>query len=286
MNQPDQRFKNNNQSRPLETAPATANPKPGPAGTKDDPAILTRLRRSRRRKKQQRKKLLMSAAALFLVLILFFFSPLFKVKRVTIRGVYNGDLTTVEEKAREQVGDHVLFYGKNEIIAALTKDPYVESVEVSAKINGDMEIQIHEYAADYALLRNGTVYTLNRTGRVLGTGYTTPTGVTELTDDTPVLAPGNIMYGDGPKKTVMSSFRKLMEENTSSIQFQKLDIKNPALITLAYNDWTVELGSFENFQAKLNTAINILKSVTPDDAPGIIDLKFDAPPVIRPKGGA
>lgn len=275
--QPDPRFKNNQH--------ISANEGPLKQKAEALPEFEAKLRKKRQRKKRKLKKQLIIALSVLVIIGLFFFTPLFKIKRVTIRGIYNGNLAAVEEKAREQIGKHFLFYGKNAIITSLKKDPYIESVEIEAGINGDMELQVHEYAADYVLLKNGTVYTLNRDGRVLGTGSTRPAGVTELIDDTTVLAPGNIMYGEGYKKTIMTDFRKLMAENTSLIEFEKLNIQNPSGITLEYKGWMVELGTGEKFQAKVNQAINILKSVDPQAPPGIIDLKFDAPPVIRPRGG-
>ena len=275
--QPDPRFKNNQ--------PTSAKEQPLKQSPQALPEFEAKLWKKRHHKKRKLKKQLIIVVAVLLIFSLFFFTPLFKIKRVTIRGIYNGNLSAVEEKAREQIGKHYLFYGKNAIITSLKQDPYVESVEIDAGANGDMELQVHEYAADYVLLKNGTVYTLNRDGRVLGTSSTTPAGVTELIDDTTVLAPGNIMYAEGIKKTIMIDFRKLMTQNTSLIEFEKLNIQNPADITLEYKGWTVELGNGEKFQAKVNQAINILKSVDPEDGPKIIDLKFDAPPVIRQKGG-
>ena len=275
---PNSKFKNN-QTGPLPDQTEAAR-------SQIDKGFESKLRQKRRRKKKIRRNQGILILTLLLVIGLFFFSPLFKIKTVTIRGVYNGDLKAVEQKAQEQVGDHYLFYGKNEIMAALVKNPYVESVEVQAHINGEMEIQVHEFTADYTLVHNGVIFTLNRNGKVLGIGQSKLAGTTDLIDDTSVLPPGNTMYGDGPKKTVMATFRKLMDQNTSTIEFEQLNIQDPADITLEYQGWTVEVGSGEDFQRKINQAINILKSVDLQDEGEIIDMKFDAPPVIRPKGGA
>ncbi len=268
-NQPEPRFKNNLQKDQAK-----------------EPVLSAQLRQKRRHRKNRMKNRILAGAAVLVLVLLFFFSPLFKVRQITIRGVSNSNLDVMRQTAAKEIGQHILFYGKNELISGLKKDPFVEGADVSAAITGNLEIAIHEYSQDYALLHEGTVYKLNRTGLVLGTGYTIPPGVTELKDDTAVLAPGNTMYGDGAKKTIMTTFSNLMAQNTSLITFQKLDLQDPANITLESSGWIVELGSGDRLQNKLNQAINILKSVDPSEAPGIIDLRFDAPPVIRKKGGA
>lgn len=258
---------------------------PRPAG---DPDIAARLRRKRRRLARRFKKQLTAAVVLILILGLFLFSPLFKIRRITIRGVYNSALAAVDQKAREQVGEHILFYGKNRLIAALKEDPFIESAQVQTRFNGELEVQVHEYSADFALLQKGTLYILDRNGRVLGTSFSRPEGVTELLDNTPVLAPGSVMYGDGPKKTVMSQFKKLMDQNTSLIEFEKLDLEDPQDITLDFKGWVVEVGDGKDLAVKLNRAINIIKEMQiqrPLEPPSYINLKFNAEPVLRPKGG-
>lgn len=242
----------------------------------------------RSKKRRYRKRLVRNIKILAAVLVLgavFLFSPLFTIQEVKVEGIMNASRASLANVAEQQKGRHILFYGKGDILSAAKADPFVESVEVKADIRGRLLVTIKEHTADYALTDGGPASILSREGQVLGTRVTLPAGVTLLIDDTTVLPAGSFMYGEGRKKDFLIAYKDLMAQNTSLIDFDRVNLKDIENIVLASGDWQVEIGDGLDLERKLNQAINILKQVGQQE-PGIIDLKYNASPVIRPKGGA
>ena len=239
------------------------------------------------KKRKQRRKLLRKLKILAVVLVLlavFLFSPLFRIRAVTVQGIEHAGRQKLETAAMAMKGKHILFYGKKDLQALQKGDPFVKSIDAKADIKGDLLVTIEEHPADYALSDSGSVHILTREGRILGSRVVIPPGATLLLDSATVLAPGNMMYGEGPKKDFLILYKELMAQNTSLIDFDRIDLKDPERIILHSGGWLVEIGEGKDLERKLNQAINILKTVG-NQEPGIIDLKFNAPPVIRQRGG-
>lgn len=286
MQEPKKQFRNNRKEQIRQEVAKTSRADGTGARAKDENPVLRQsisLKKRRSRKRLFRKlKILLAAVVLIAI---FLFSPLFKIREVKVEGIENAGRQKLETAAGQQSGRHFLFYRKNEILAAVKADPFVKSAEVSADIGGTLLVTIEENTADYALTDGGSAHIVSREGQVLGTRVVIPAGATLLIDDTALLPPGSFMYGEGRKKDFLTAYKDLMAQNTSLIDFDRIDLKDPRNIILESGDWQVEIGEGLDLERKLNQAINILKQVDGQE-PGIIDLKYNAPPVIRSKGGA
>lgn len=246
--------------------------------------LLSRRQQQRALNKSRLRRRLKISAAVAAVIILFFFSPLFHLRELELTGFTHGDTTALRQQAAAQLGRHFLFVDKAALVRTMKQDPYIAEAEITASITGRLTLAAREYTRDYALVHGGEVFTLDRHGRILERGIVLPAQVPVLVDDTQPLTPGATMYGEGVKGQFLEAFGNLMAQNTSTIRFDRVDITDPARIRLDHGDWSVELGDGADLKNRLNQAINILKAIPPEDEPGIIDLRFDAPPVIRAKG--
>ena len=257
--------------------------------------LLSRQKSQRRRLVKRRRKMLGVALVTLMLLILFFTLPTFRIQEVELIGFNNADPGPITTASQQEVGRHFLFARKNKLKEVLLKDPIIEEATISSGLLGKLTIKVQEYSLDYYLSYQGSIYLMNRTGRILGSQNFVPQGVTKLLDDTAPLTPGNIIYGEGVKRDLLLAYAELMDQNSSSIQFQELDVLDLSSITLEFQGWTVELGDAKKLiekqkdgmitlRKKLNAAINTIKTMTPEFDPGTIDLRFDVEPAYRPKG--
>lgn len=257
--------------------------------------LLSRQKSQRHRLVKRRRKMLGVALVTLLLLILFFTLPTFRIQEVELIGFNNADSGPITMASQQEVGRQVLFARKNKLKEVLLKDPIIEEVTISSGLLGKLTIKVQEYSLDYYLSYQGSVYLLNRSGRILGSQNFVPQEVTKLLDDTAPLSPGNIIYGEGVKRDLLLAYAELMDQNSSSIQFQELDVLDLSSITLEFQGWTVELGDagkliekqkdgMITLRKKLNAAINTINTMTPEFDPGTIDLRFDVEPAYRPKG--
>lgn len=257
--------------------------------------LLSRQKSQRHRLIKRRRKMLGVALVTLLLLVLFFTLPTFRIQEVELIGFNNADSGPITTASQQEVGRHVLFARKNKLKEVLLKDPIIEEATISSGLLGKLTIKVQEYSLDYYLSYQGSIYLLNRSGRILRSQNFVPQGVTKLLDDTAPLSPGNIIYGEGVKRDLLLAYAELMDQNSSSIQFQELDVLDLSSITLEFQGWTVELGDagkliekqkdgMITLRKKLNAAINTIKTMTPEFDPGTIDLRFDVEPAYRPKG--
>ena len=257
--------------------------------------LLSRQKSQRRRLIKRRRKMLVVGLSSLLLLLLFFTLPFFRIQEINLAGFKQADQAAITSAANKEIGRHVLFARKNKLKELLLKDPIVDQVNVSSGLFGKLTITVEEYPLDYYLSDQGSIYLLNRSGRVLRSQNFVPKEVTKLLDDTTPLAPGNTIYGKGVKRDLLLAYAELMDQNSSAIQFQELDVMDLSAVLLQYQGWTVELGEAARLiekqedgtlvlRKKLNAAINTINTMIQEFEPGIIDLRFDVEPAYRPKG--
>ncbi|MFB0958867.1 MAG: FtsQ-type POTRA domain-containing protein [Clostridiaceae bacterium] len=261
------RFKNNRQESPERVS-----------------ELLIRRDQARRQRQSRLFRILTRSGIGLLLIVIFFFSPLFKIRQVSLKGFAHADQAKITARANAEIGRHALLVGRSALRQDVLADPYLRNVRIKSSLLGTLTIEVEEYPQEYALIQEGQVVVLDRQGRVLSSQIIIPPNIVELVDDTKPLAPGHTMYGEGIKKNVMVEFMALMDQNTSDIRFSRLILTDPADLKLESGGWVVELGDGASLEQKVNRAINILKVVKIQEEPAIIDLKFNADPVIRPKG--
>lgn len=251
---------------------------------KTEPKVYARIQAKKAREKKRRQGFLKILGLILALLLIYALAPIFRVHSSVIRGVYQADLAKIEKAVKAQEGKHRLLASHQAIRQAALQDPFVEDVLCKTTLGGLLDVTIKEYPADFALVHGDGYPIIHRSGRVLGTLKNLPAASLILKDNTPLLPPGKVMYPEGDKKRVLNEFMTLKEKNTSSVQFKSLDITDIKDLKVESGDWTIELGPADQLGDKLNKAINIIKAYQAKGmAPGIINLKYNTDPVVRPK---
>ncbi len=235
-----------------------------------------------RQKQTLRRRLVYSAVSVILLTGLFFTLPLFKIQSYEIKGTMYSDLGRLSEAATSLKGQNLFFYSAEDLLGEAAQDPYIEKLNISTSITGAAIIQVTEKKREYTLETNDVFLIMDRSGFVLEESLEVPDDVVIVTDTAGRIQPGQKLYKGTAKETLLLEFRRLMDLNLSTIRFDGIDITNLEDIQLKYGGWTVEIGTRDQLQTKMNQAINILKELKADDT-GVIDLKFDTAPVIRKK---
>ncbi|PKK38694.1 hypothetical protein ABB02_02000 [Clostridiaceae bacterium JG1575] len=286
-------YRNNQQRERCEAAPPKVEPplfkrSDGEAHAQSKVQRYERRKKERLQKKKQRTvRLVWGGVIGVAVLLIVLFGPFFRVSRIEVQGALGADAKKLEAAAAQGLGKSRFLLPSTEVKKAAGADPFIETLRQSVSASGVWTLEVQERSRDYLLRQGAEEVLLERTGRVLARGAIAPRlkdGVVTLTDDAKLLNPGYTMYAQGPKKEFLKEFADLMATNQSTIHFEAVDLTHIAAIRLYSKGWEVELGPGKDLKTKLNQAINILKSIGPKEPSGIIDLKYEAPPVIRTKG--
>ena len=220
---------------------------------------------------------------IFILLLILFLSPLFRIKNINYQNAYYMDMAKANKNMEGFLGRSIFLYNKNELESIIKKDPYVENVKVKASLNGNLDITVSEYNKDFFIETTSGYLIVNRNLKILENVTEKPKNIIEFVDGIDVGKPGDIVGFKKEKIDFINDYLNLMDTNTSTVVFEKIDITDFGNIKLFYKKIEVDLGSVENMKDKINKAINIIKKPEVSDLEAVINLKYDAAPVITPK---
>ena len=135
---------------------------------------------SRRRKAVQRGRrrriLWRTAVALAVGVVVWvaFFSPLLKVKRITITGARHTSREDIARSVGLDSSDNLLLISTSSIATQTKELPWVKRVEVARKLPGTVRIRVIEREPSMVLSTSGRQWMLDAGGRVLGPGDDAP----------------------------------------------------------------------------------------------------------------
>lgn len=235
--------------------------------------------------KKRRKKIKKTIALLMVLiglLILFLIkAPIFNINNVKI--VSNDNEVAlkddIENKLQGIKGRNIFYVKRSYIESILKNDPYIKDVKVTKALPNNLTVEVKENKKIFTVEQSGNYYALDESGKILDK---------KLGEDDLVKLEGITIQGKevGDKITedekileVIKDFGVLINSNTSSIKFNKLDISNLSNISLYSNEVLIKIGGNFDLSRKLNYAINILKNV--DIKKGYIDVSVEGNPVIK-----
>lgn len=235
--------------------------------------------------KKRRKKIKKTIALLMVLiglLILFLIkAPIFNINNVKIVSDDNEVALKedIENKLQGIKGRNIFYVKRSYIESILKDDPYIKDVKVTKALPNNLTVEVKENKKIFTVEQNGNYYALDESGKVLDK---------KLGEDDLVKLEGITIQDKeiGDKITedekileVIKDFGALINSNTSSIKFNKLDISNLSNISLYSNEVLIKIGGNFDLSRKLNYAINILKNV--DIKKGYIDVSVEGNPVIK-----
>ncbi|WP_238906545.1 FtsQ-type POTRA domain-containing protein [Clostridium sp. YIM B02506] len=235
--------------------------------------------------KKRRKKIKKTIALLMVLiglLILFLIkAPIFNINNVKI--VSNDNEVALKddiENKLQGIKGRNIFYVKRSYIESIFKnDPYIKDVKVTKALPNNLTVEVKENKKVFTIEQNGNYYALDENGKVLDKKL----GEDELVKLEGITIQdkeiGDKITEDEKILEIIKGFGVLINSNTSSIKFSKLDISNLSNISLYSNEVLIKIGGNFDLSRKLNYSINILKNV--DIKKGYIDVSVEGNPVIK-----
>lgn len=262
-------------------------PVTGPAA-RAMPRVATDPRFSRRRRaveREQRRRLILRASAVGLVAVLLwaaFFSPLLRVNEVKVVGAHRTQPDEVLAAAALGADENLLLLSTAEVADRVRELPWIRSVDVDRILPGTVRIKVSERKPTMVLSLGAARWTIDSTGRVLGSGA----GDSRL----PVLAgvqvatvePG-VRLRTKEAQAALAVWRGLPK----SVRRDVVGLVAPTLerITLSLSDETlVRYGAPEDIHAKNEILMVLLRKVRAEGTQAAyIDVRAPLHPAVSPR---
>jgi cell division protein FtsQ len=235
--------------------------------------------------KKRRKKIKKTIALLMVLiglLILFLIkAPIFNINNVKIVSDDNEVALRddIENKLQGIKGRNIFYVKRSYIESILKDDPYIKDVKVTKALPNHLTVEVKENKKIFTVEQNGNYYALDESGKVLDKklGENDLVKLEGITIQDKEI--GEKITEDEKILEIIKDFGALINSNTSSIKFSKLDISNLSNISLYSDEILIKIGGNFDLSRKLNYAINILKNV--DIKKGYIDVSVEGNPVIK-----
>ncbi len=237
----------------------------------------------KKRKKKIKKTIALLMVLIGLLILFLIKAPIFNINNVKI--VSNDNEVAlkddIENKLQGIKGRNIFYVKRSYIESILKNDPYIKDVKVTKALPNNLTVEVKENKKIFTVEQNGNYYALDESGKVLDK---------KLGEDDLVKLEGITIQDKeiGEKITedekileIIKDFGALINSNTSSINFNKLDISNLSNISLYSNEVLIKIGGNFDLTRKLNNAVNILKSDKVDIKKGYIDVSVEGNPVIK-----
>lgn len=202
-------------------------------------------------------------AILIGAIILFFMSDVFNISKITIENNNKVTETEVVQASGIQVNENRFKKSKRKIIKNIKEQlPYVESVEISKKLNGEVIITITEREPTYMLKYEKKYAYINNQGYILE--------ISDIALELPILTgysseniiPGNRLDVEDLEKldTIIEIIETAKTHEISNI-ITEIDITktNNFIISIPSQMKTIEFGDGSNINVKILTIIEVMK---------------------------
>lgn len=202
-------------------------------------------------------------AILIGAIILFLMSDVFNISKITIENNNKVTETEVVQASGIQVNENRFKKSKRKIIKNIKEQlPYVESVEISKKLNGEVIITITEREPTYMLKYEKKYAYINNQGYILE--------ISDIALELPILTgysseniiPGNRLDVEDLEKldTIIEIIETAKTHEISNI-ITEIDITktNNFIISIPSQMKTIEFGDGSNINVKILTIIEVMK---------------------------
>lgn len=128
-------------------------------------------RPQKKKKNMQRRKRIITVISLIIILlsilVLILFSGLFNIKKITV--INNSKITTEEiiKNSTLAVGNNMFKTLNTTIRENIKKNPYIEDVKITKKLDGEIILDIKERTPTYMLQRENDYVYINNQGYIL-----------------------------------------------------------------------------------------------------------------------
>ena len=202
-------------------------------------------------------------AILIGAIILFLMSDVFNISKITIENNNKVTETEVLQASGIQLNENRFKKSKRKIIKNIKEQlPYVESVEISKKLNGEVIITITEREPTYMLKYEEKYAYINNQGYILE--------ISDIALELPILTgysseniiPGNRLDVEDLEKldTIIEIIETAKTHEISNI-ITEIDItnENNFILSIPSQMKTIEFGDGSNINVKILTIIEVMK---------------------------
>jgi len=237
----------------------------------------------KKRKKKIKKTIALLMVLIGLLILFLIKAPIFNINNVKIVSDDNEVAlkNDIENKLQGIKGRNIFYVKRSYIESILKDDPYIKDVKVTKALPNNLTVEVKENKKIFTVEQNGNYYALDESGKVLDKklGENDLVKLEGITIQDKEI--GEKITEDEKILEVIKDFGALINSNTSSIKFNKLDISNLSNISLYSNEVLIKIGGNFDLSRKLNYAVNILKSDKVDIKKGYIDVSVEGNPVIK-----
>lgn len=215
-------------------------------------------RPQKKKKNMQRRKRIITVISLIIILlsilVLILFSGLFNIKKITV--INNSKITTEEiiKNSTLAVGNNMFKTLNTTIRENIKKNPYIEDVKITKKLDGEIILDIKERTPTYMLQRENDYVYINNQGYILEISQTPLNLPIIKGNKTQELTPGARLEVDDLKKldTVIQIMEAAKSNGIKEI-ITTIDITdvNNFILEIPSESKTVQFGDETDINVKI-----------------------------------
>ena len=215
-------------------------------------------RPQKKKKNMQRRKRIITVISLIIILlsilVLILFSGLFNIKKITV--INNSKITTEEiiKNSTLAVGNNMFKTLNTTIRENIKKNPYIEDVKITKKLDGEIILDIKERTPTYMLQRENDYVYINNQGYILEISQTPLDLPIIRGNKTQELTPGGRLEVDDLKKldTVIQIMEAAKSNGINEI-ITTIDISdgNNFILEIPSENKTVQFGDGTDINVKI-----------------------------------
>ncbi|APH19052.1 cell division protein FtsQ/DivIB [Clostridium botulinum] len=209
--------------------------------------------------------------------------PYFNIESIEIKGNVNIPKEVIKDSSTIKTGNNIFYTNKKDAIENISLNPYIEEVKITKKLPNKLEIYVKEREAlfynkvdkDFFIIsKNGCV--LEKRKEIKNMKLINLQGF-EFNES----KIGSVLKAKDERGVkILNDFGVLLKNNASDVIFTQLDLRNLLDIRIYSNGICVKIGTSDQIEKKLNTAINILKRDELKKAKkGYVDVSYEGNPV-------
>lgn len=215
-------------------------------------------RPQKKKKNMQRRKRIITVISLIIILlsilVLILFSGLFNIKKISV--INNSKITTEEiiKNSTLAVGNNMFKTLNTTIRENIKKNPYIEDVKITKKLDGEIILDIKERTPTYMLQRENDYVYINNQGYILEISQTPLDLPIIRGNKTQELTPGGRLEVDDLKKldTVIQIMEAAKSNGINEI-ITTIDISdgNNFILEIPNENKTVQFGDGTDINVKI-----------------------------------
>ncbi|EJE7234953.1 FtsQ-type POTRA domain-containing protein [Clostridium botulinum] len=209
--------------------------------------------------------------------------PYFNIESIEVQGNVNISKELIKDTSTIKTGNNIFYANKRDAIDNISLNPYIEEVKITKKFPNKLQIYVKEREALFYNKVDKDFFIISKNGCLL-----------EKRKDIKNMKLINLQGFEfneskigNPLKSkderavkILNDFGVLLKNNTSDVVFTQLDLRNLLDIRIYSKGICVKIGTSDQIEKKLNTAVNILKRDELKKAKkGYVDVSYEGNPV-------